>query len=66
MTFIAEASSEEDFDSWVQSVKQSTHHLTLDEYYRLVEPSEYNPVALYILKQEDLFDRIIMQYKEPQ
>ena len=65
MTFMAKATSQEDFDSWVQSVKQSPQHLGTYEYNALLKPSEYNPVALYSLVQSDLFDQIVMKYYIP-
>jgi cytochrome o ubiquinol oxidase subunit II len=65
MVFTAEASSEEDFEKWVKSVKQSPKKLNLDEYNRLAKPSEYVPVALYLLTQENLFDQIVMKYSTP-
>ena len=66
MRFIAKASSQEDFDEWVQQVKQSSPSLTLDEYNALVEPSEYNPAGYYVLKEEGLFDHIVMKYMMPE
>ncbi len=65
MTFTAKSSTQEDFDDWVASVKQSPKELTFDEYLKLVEPSEYVPVALYVLKDDVLFENIIAQYEPP-
>jgi len=65
MTFIARATSQEDFDGWVQSAKAGQKQLNLHAYNQLVKPSAYNPVATYILAQEDLFDQIIMKYMAP-
>ncbi|NGX47600.1 MAG: Cytochrome bo(3) ubiquinol oxidase subunit 2 [Chlamydiae bacterium] len=65
MTFTAKSSTQEDFDRWVQKVRQSGKSLTLSEYKQLAEPSEYNPVVLYVLQQKDLFDRIVMKYRAP-
>lgn len=65
MAFTAKSSSQEDFDQWVQSVKNSSNYLSLDEYNQLVKPSEYNPVAYYRLGQADLFDQILMKYMMP-
>jgi cytochrome o ubiquinol oxidase subunit 2 len=65
MKFTAKSSSEEDFNDWVQSVKQSPKNLNLEEYQHLLKPSEYVPVAYYVLTQEDLFDRILMKYMQP-
>lgn len=65
MEFIAKASSEADFNQWVESVKKSTQSLSLNEYQELVKPSEYNPAAFYILKEENLYDQIVMKYMMP-
>lgn len=62
MTFIAQSSSQEDFDHWVRSTRQSPNQLTFLEYNRLLAPSEYNPVASYRLIQRDLFDQILAKY----
>jgi cytochrome o ubiquinol oxidase subunit 2 len=65
MYFTAESTSHEDFEEWVQSVKNSRNTLGLNEYERLVEPSEYHPAAFYVLGKEGLFDWIIMKYMLP-
>jgi len=65
MNFDAKSSSQEDFDRWVKSVKQSSNNLNLDEYNQLAKPSSYNPVTSYVLMQQDLFDRIVMKYHMP-
>ena len=62
MLFTAKASTEEEFDQWVQSIKQSPKNLGCTEYNELVKPSEYAPVASYVLMQPDLFDRIVDKY----
>jgi cytochrome o ubiquinol oxidase subunit 2 len=60
------ASSQEEFDQWVSSAKQSSEVLNLDLYHQLVQPSQYNPVVFYRLAQGNLFDQIIMQYSVPE
>lgn len=65
MTFTAQSSSDSDFNLWVLSVKQSSKQLSMDTYDQLAEPSEYHPVEYYRLVQEDLFDRILMNYMAP-
>ena len=65
MVFTAKASSEEEFNHWVQSVKQSSKQLDFDQYNELAEPSEYNPVASYVLVQHDLFEQILNKYSPP-
>lgn len=62
MNFIAKASSQEDFDRWVQSIKQTGSSLDQAEYSKLAEPSAYHPVAAYRLIEEGLYDRIVMKY----
>ena len=66
MTFIAKASSDEEYQQWVQSVKQSPKSLNIAEYKQLALPSSYNPVALYLLQEEALFDKVIMKFMNPQ
>jgi cytochrome o ubiquinol oxidase subunit 2 len=68
MTFIAKASSEDDFYKWLQSIKETPQflgQLGLDEYLKLVEPSMDNKATYYSLKKEDLFDWIVMKYMMP-
>lgn len=65
MNFTVIASSEPDFDRWVESVRGSPNSLDQEEYLKLVEPSEYNPVAGYTLKEENLFQWIIMRFMMP-
>lgn len=65
MTFIAKASTQEEFDEWLKSVQQSSQSLDLSQYRKLVEPSEYHPVENFNLKKQDLFDWIIMSYMMP-
>ncbi len=62
MTFTAVSSTEQDFDSWVASVKESGKILNLEEYELLTQPSSYNPVSYYSQVENDLFDQIIMKY----
>jgi len=61
MTFTAKASSEEEYHQWVQSVRASGNSLSKEEYRELAKPSQYNPVAAYVLTDEDLFDWIVMK-----
>jgi cytochrome o ubiquinol oxidase subunit 2 len=65
MTFTAKATSLEEFDQWVGSVKKNSSSLNLSEYDHLMQPSEYHPVTYYVLGQQDLFDQIMMKYMMP-
>ncbi|MEI6531373.1 MAG: ubiquinol oxidase subunit II [Chlamydiota bacterium] len=66
MTFIARASSEEDYEKWLKTAQESTQALDLTEYNKIVLPSQRNPVVLYQLKDEDLFTKIMNKYMHPQ
>jgi len=65
MTFIAKATSQEEFDQWVESVKESPSQLSKDEYIQLHKPSQYNPVAYYSSGETNLFNWIMMKYMSP-
>jgi len=66
MTFVAKASTQEEFEDWIQSAKQSSNHLSRDEYQLLAKPSTDHPVKTYQLTSSDLFKWIIMKYMMPQ
>lgn len=65
MVFTARATSEADFNKWVESAKTSKEAFGAEQYKALVEPSEYNPEATYALKDADLFNQIVMKYMMP-
>jgi cytochrome o ubiquinol oxidase subunit II len=65
MRFAAVASSDAEFDTWVNKVKSSSKTLDWESYNLLVRPTEYHPVEYYQLKVPDLFDQIIMKYMAP-
>lgn len=62
MTFIAKASSQEAFDTWTQSVRNSSTRLGFEEYKELARPSENVPASFYALTEPDLMNQILMQY----
>lgn len=66
MNFIARSSSEEDFNKWVASVKESKDFLSAGSYKQLAAPSSYLPVQVYKLSDPHLFEQIIMKYMHPQ
>lgn len=65
MKFMAKASSQWEFEDWVESIRDSSNFLNLKEYNKLVEPSENNPVTSYVLQKEDLYDWIVRKYMVP-
>lgn len=66
MHFVTKASSEEDYIKWIASVKKSQKFLNFEEFNKLALPSQNNPVELYVLRDENLFEQIIMKYMHPQ
>jgi cytochrome o ubiquinol oxidase subunit 2 len=66
MHFITRASSEEDYHKWVKEAKQSSHELSLEEYKKLAAPSTKNSPEIFLLKEEGLFEQIVMKYMHPQ
>ena len=62
MYFTAKSTSQEDFDHWVQSIKQSPKNLNQEEYKKLASPSEYHPIEYFTMNEKALFDQIVMKY----
>jgi len=65
MHFIARASSSQDYREWVESAKKSSLDLSFETYNQLAAPSQNNPLEIYWLKDEMLFDRILNKYMHP-
>lgn len=62
MKFTARASSAQDFEQWIQGVRQSKDVLSTETYDNLLKPTENNPTAFYSDYQGDLYDRVIKKY----
>jgi len=65
MKFIARASSQEEFDQWVRTVRMSPDVLGIDEYAKLAEKSRDNEVSHYSSVHRGLYDKIIMKFMVP-
>jgi cytochrome o ubiquinol oxidase subunit 2 len=65
MHFNVRASSEEDFEEWVISAKESEEVLDYKEYRKVAAPSMNNPEKIFALKDEKLFNQILMQHMHP-
>ncbi|QQZ41086.1 ubiquinol oxidase subunit II [Pseudomonas sp. SK3(2021)] len=63
MKFKAIATSQEDFNAWVNEVKAAPKQLEQAEYEALAKPSQNNPVELYSSYTPDLFQKIIDKYE---
>ncbi len=62
MKFTARASSADDFERWVQAVKQSPNVLDSATYKSVLEPSENNPIAFYSAYESNLYDKVVVKY----
>lgn len=65
MHFITRASLDNDYQKWLETAKQSAETLNFEEYEKLAAPSFNNPVTVYRLGDDTLFDQIIMKYMHP-
>jgi cytochrome o ubiquinol oxidase subunit 2 len=63
MHFKAIATSQEEFEAWVQQVRQSPDKLDLDRFEKLAKPSVGLAVTYFSSVKPDLFDHIISKYK---
>ena len=66
MVFTAKSSSHEEFNKWLESVHQSSFFLDKDSYHVLAQPSSYNPEVVFTLKDNNLYEQIIMKYMMPE
>lgn len=62
MKFVARASTQEQFDQWVQTLRLTSGGLDSIEYEKLLKPSENNPVALYSLPNNNIYEKLLMKY----
>lgn len=66
MHFVTRASTEEDFREWVASAKKSSKgDLTTEIYNQLAVPSQNNPVEIYHLNDNKLFNHVMEKYMPP-
>jgi cytochrome o ubiquinol oxidase subunit 2 len=64
MHFETKADSEEEYEKWIKSAKESKNSLDLAKYQELAAPSK-SSVEIYQLKEENLFNQIIMKFMHP-
>jgi cytochrome o ubiquinol oxidase subunit 2 len=63
MHFKAHAVSREEFQAWVQKIRQSPEKLDLDRYEKLAKPSVgYYPVTYFSAVKPDLFLYILRKF----
>ena len=63
MYFMANAVSREEFQSWVEKIRQSPEKLDLDRYEKLAKPNVgHYPVTYFSSVKPDLFEYILRQF----
>ena len=63
MHFQAEAVSPEEFQAWVEKIRQSPEKLDLDRYEQLAKPSVgYHPVTYFSAVNPELFEDILRRF----
>ena len=62
MDFTVRSSTERDFMNWVETAKQTRHHLTMTEYTKLAKPSEHNPHYYYSTVTPNLYGTIVNKF----
>lgn len=65
MHFITRASSDEEYQQWVQSAQQSNQVLGFDEYEKLAVPTMNTLTQQYRLQDQNLFDQVLMKFMHP-
>lgn len=65
MKFFARASTEEQFNQWVNAAKRSPDHLTMLAYNELIKPNKNNEIRYFSSVTENLFTDIIMKSMMP-
>jgi cytochrome o ubiquinol oxidase subunit 2 len=65
MTFTARVSSAQDFQIWVDKIKQGTQMLSANVYSELAKPSDDNAQKFYSAVSPELYDNIVMKYMMP-
>lgn len=65
MNFMAKSRSKAGFDTWVQQTKSLTNGLDETTYATLAQPSVEKQPRYYALKDDSLYDKIVMKYMMP-
>lgn len=66
MNFITRASTDAEYEKWIASAKRAENGLSNATYKELAKPSKNDPVTLYRLEDEDLFNYVLNLYMHPQ
>lgn len=66
MKFTAQAGSQAEFDQWVKDIKSHDAVLGISEYTELAKPSRDDADQTFWLKEDDLYNKIVMKYMLPE
>lgn len=66
MNFITRASSQAEYEKWIETAKHAENGLSNATYKELAKPSQNTPVTLYRLEDECLFNYVLNLYMHPQ
>jgi cytochrome o ubiquinol oxidase subunit 2 len=62
MNFKVFSSTQQDFDSWVNTARVDGADFGAQEYKQLALPSENNEVKVFSLTDDSLFDKVLIKY----
>jgi len=65
MKFTAKATTQAEFEKWVNTVRHSPKVLNASEYLQLTKPTENNPIQYYGKVQTHLYEKIMMSFMMP-
>jgi cytochrome o ubiquinol oxidase subunit 2 len=65
MTFDTNVSDNDEFNSWIASVKQKQNPLDLAAYSQLARASKNNPVTYYSSEDSTLYHTVVDKYESP-
>ena len=65
MKFVARATSVEEFNNWVNVVRQSPNQLTLLSYAEISQPNMNNDIQYFSSASDDLFSNVVMKSMMP-
>lgn len=62
MRFVAQATSQEDYETWLNAARKSPMSITADSYKRLAAHSTYDKPASYTVDHANLYQMILNKY----
>ena len=66
MRFKAHSVSQDTYRQWLETTTQSSKELSYKSYQELAQPSSDVPPAFYYVSDNELYNKVIMKYMQPQ